>query len=121
MKTYALENAATGEILAHDVKRARSPWLRAVGYLSRTSVTPEEGLWFDDCSAIHTIGMRASLDVIFLDRDDVVIGMMPCVPPNRIWLSWPSARTVVELGISPGRRVRVGERLRLRCDESEGC
>jgi uncharacterized membrane protein (UPF0127 family) len=121
MKTYALENVATGEVLAHHVKQAHSPWLRAVGFLSRTSVTPEEGIWFDDCSAIHTIGMRASLDVIFLDREHVVIAIMQCVPPNRIWLSWPNARTVVELGMSRGRRVRVGERLRLRCDQHGGC
>jgi uncharacterized membrane protein (UPF0127 family) len=121
MKTYALENVETGEVLAHEVKQAHSPWLRALGFLSQTSVTAEEGIWFDDCSAIHTIGMRASLEVIFLDREHVVIGVMPCVPPNRLWLSWPNARTVVELGISRGRRVRVGETLRLRCEPSEGC
>jgi|HubBroStandDraft_1064217.scaffolds.fasta_scaffold289919_2 uncharacterized membrane protein (UPF0127 family) len=116
MKTYALENAATGEVLARHVRQARSPWLRAVGFLSWTSVTPEEGLWFDDCSAIHTIGMRASLEVIFLDREHVVIGIMPCVPPNRVRLSWPNAQAVVELGVVQRRRVNVGERLRLRCD-----
>jgi len=121
MKTYALENVATGEILAHDVKQARSPWLRAVGFLSATTVTPEEGLWFDDCGAIHTIGMRANLDIIFLDREHIVIGIMLCVPPNRVWLSWPSARAVVELGVSEVRRVRVGETLRLRSDGPPGC
>ncbi|MGA3037950.1 MAG: DUF192 domain-containing protein [Vulcanimicrobiaceae bacterium] len=114
LKTYALENVATGEVLARHVKQARSPWLRALGFLARTSVTADEGIWFDDCSAIHTIGMRASLEVIFLDREHVVIAVMPCVLPNRVWLSWPNARTVVELGISQGRHVQVGQMLGLR-------
>lgn len=113
MTYYTLKNLSTGNVIAHQVRRARSPWLRTVGFLSRDAIEPEEGLWFDRCSAVHTIGMRSALDLIFLDKSGCVISVLRAVKPNQAWLSAPGAATIVELGPSATSRVEIGERLML--------
>ena len=113
MNLYALKNATTGTIIAHQVRRAKSPWLRTVGFLSRDAIEPDEGLWFDRCSAVHTIGMRSALDLIFLDKSGCVISVLRAAKPNQAWLSAPGAATIVELGPSSSARAEIGERLTL--------
>jgi uncharacterized membrane protein (UPF0127 family) len=51
-----LRNATNGRVLATKVKRATNPLTRGVGLLARARVEPDEGLWIDNCSAVHTMG-----------------------------------------------------------------
>jgi uncharacterized membrane protein (UPF0127 family) len=72
-------------------------------------------LWIDGCSAVHTLGMRATIDLYFLDRDRRVLKIAPGVPPNRLAVTCRRAVTVVELGAfaHAARAVAVGDRLAL--------
>lgn len=54
------------------------------------------GLMILPCRAIHTFGLKASIDVVFLDRRCAVIRCLHRLPPNRIACAW-RARSVVEL------------------------
>ncbi|GAC1307650.1 MAG: hypothetical protein NVSMB19_20510 [Vulcanimicrobiaceae bacterium] len=110
-----LRNATNGAVLATDVERATNAWTRGVGLLPRNAVQPHEGLWIGSCSAVHTIGMRATLDLFFLDKDDRVLKIASAVPPNRLAVTCRNAVTVVELGASQelARDVLVGDRLAL--------
>jgi uncharacterized membrane protein (UPF0127 family) len=112
----ALKNATTGEIIAEHVRYADSWWERLAGFIPRAQVDPDEGLWFRDCWAIHTIGMRARIDVIFLDDNGRVVGKRPDVPRQRPLIMCLGARSVVELGAGAleGRDVLVGDRLVLQ-------
>lgn len=113
MTLYTLRNMSTGNIIARHVRRAKSPWLRTVGFLSWDAIEPEEGLWFDRCNAVHTIGMRSPLDLIFLDDAGRVVGVLRAARPNQVWLSAPGTVTIVELGPAASSRVEIGERLAL--------
>ncbi|MBD5632838.1 MAG: DUF192 domain-containing protein [Candidatus Eremiobacteraeota bacterium] len=110
-----MRNATSGKIVASGVDRATNPWTRGVGLLARKSVTPDEGLWIDGCGAVHTVGMRATIDLYFLDRDRRVLKIANGVPPNRLAVTCRNAVTVVELGASPqdGHDVLVGDFLSL--------
>ncbi|GAC1567373.1 MAG: hypothetical protein NVS2B3_05180 [Vulcanimicrobiaceae bacterium] len=77
-----LLNASNGSVLATDVDRATNAWTRGVGLLPRGHVGPHEGLWIGGCSAIHTIGMRATIDCYFLDADDRVLKIASAVTPS---------------------------------------
>jgi uncharacterized membrane protein (UPF0127 family) len=110
-----LRNERTGAVLAEHVAAAATPWERLVGYLPRASVDANEGLWFDRCSTIHTVGMRASIDVIFVDRDWRVVRVVAPAPLNRLLSGGAQAVGTIELGsgaLAP-ERVAVGDRLRL--------
>jgi uncharacterized protein len=102
-----LRNTTTGKIVATRIDRLSSFMHRAVGLLARTTLRPDEGVWITSCRAIHTIGMRVAIDVIFVDREGHVIRAIHDVKPNRIALSCPGARGVVELGSGALREIDV--------------
>ena len=110
-----LRNVSNGNVLATDVLRATNAWTRGVGLLGHKRVAPDAGLWIDGCSAVHTMGMRATLDLFFLDRDGRVLKIAMSVKPNRLAVTCRNAVTVVELGAcgDDARDVLVGDRLAL--------
>ena len=98
MKMWLVRNADTGRVLAWRVRRADS-WIdRTVGFLPRSSIAPEEGLWFENCSAVHTIGMRTPLDVVFLDKQNRVVKVESNVTPHKLYVGARNAHTVAEFG-----------------------
>jgi uncharacterized membrane protein (UPF0127 family) len=110
-----LRNLRSGSIVAENVEKATSVWRRLSGFLLYNTIHAGEGLWFDNCQAIHTIGMRARVDLIFLAKDDRILRIEYSVPPNRLAVICAGACAVVELGaVSPQQRdIRPGDRLAL--------
>jgi uncharacterized membrane protein (UPF0127 family) len=110
----SLRNLRTGAIVAADVARADSLWRHLSGLIPYGTVASDQGMWFDNCWAIHTIGMRQTIDVLFLAKDHGVLKIHYAVPPYRPAVVCAGAKVVVELGASAERRdVRVGDRLTL--------
>lgn len=56
----------------------------------------QDGLIIVPCQAIHTFGLKASIDVVFFDRERAVLRCVHSLPPNRIVGVW-RAHAVVEL------------------------
>lgn len=110
-----MRNETTGQIIADRVRYADTWWLRFAGLIPQREVSPDDGLWFRDCWAIHTLGMRARIDVIFLDEHSRVVKTHRGVAQHRPIVSHFGARNVVELGAGAldGRDVLVGDRLTL--------
>lgn len=93
-----LRNLNTGTVLATRVDRVTSIIDRAIGLLMRPHVRPDEGVWIERCGAIHTIGMRATIDVIFVDKAKRVLALHHGVRPYRFALTCRHAAAVIELG-----------------------
>jgi uncharacterized protein len=110
-----LRNVTLDRVVAERVERARSVWKRMVGLLSYGSVAPDLGLWFDRCSSIHTLGMRATIDVIFLDANSRVIDIRAGIRPNQLLVWNFRAKSLIELGSAPLERLdlRIGDQLAL--------
>jgi uncharacterized membrane protein (UPF0127 family) len=108
-----VRNASNGSVIASAVDRATNPLSRGIGLLMRSALGAHEGLWIDRCSAVHTMGMRATLDLFFLDKDGHVLKIANSVRPFRPFVACRDAVTVVELGAGgdTGRDVLVGDRL----------
>jgi uncharacterized protein len=110
-----LRNASTGATLSHCVERAVTPWQRTLGFLLTARIEPERGLWFAGCRAIHTIGMRSAVDVVFLNRRGHVVAVKAAVPPNQPFVWSRGAQTILEMG--PGflqeQHIGVGDHLEL--------
>lgn len=110
-----LRNVSTGTILSCEVEFAATPWKRTFGLLMTARIEPECGLWFESCRAIHTIGMRSQIDVVFLGHDGRVVAVKAAVPPNRPIVSSKGTHAILEMG--PGflerHEVAVGQRLEL--------
>lgn len=76
---------------------ANRPWARMCGLIGRASLQPNEGLLLLGTRAIHTIGMRFSIDVLFLNTDGWVIHAIHALKPFRISPYVKNSAMVVEL------------------------
>ena len=115
MTMWLVRNVDTGRVLAWRVRRAEG-WLeRTVGFLPRASIAPEEGIWFEGCHAVHTIGMRTALDVVFLDKENRVVKVEENVTPQKIYVGARNAHTVAEFGpgFAKANRLEPGVQLML--------
>ena len=82
------------------------------GLLGRSGLNEGEGILLRPAGSIHTFFMRFAIDVVFLDRDLVVVGIESSLGPWRT-ASRRGAKSVVELaaGECDRRGLRVGDLL----------
>lgn len=102
--TGELYDARTGRLLVARVVRADTLATQTIGLLTRTHIDDDEAMWFDGCSAIHTLGMRVRIDVVFVDRGGAVLDVAEDVRPWRFWVGRAGARSVLELAAGNARR-----------------
>lgn len=95
----------TGDVVLPLVSRADSLFERTRGLLGRPEPNPGEGLLLKRCSAIHTIGMRYAIDLVYLDAHDQVVGLAPAVSPFRF--SW-HRRAAATVELRAGEINRLG-------------
>lgn len=67
--------------------------------LSYDNLADGEGLLIAPCRAIHTLGMRFTIDAVFLDKKWRIIHCEKAIEPGR-WMVWGGikAHSVLELG-----------------------
>ncbi len=92
---------------------ADNPWTRLVGLLGRRGLEPGEGLLLRGEQAIHTFGMRFTIDVVYLDRDARVLRALHQLRPQRLGPFLRESRDVLELpaGTLVVTGTRVGDEL----------
>lgn len=85
---------------------------RRKGLLGRDGLMPGEGLWISPCEAVHTIGMRFPIDLVYIGRDMQVKKVKSAVPPWRI-SACLVAHSVIELPAGTVKRTQTarGDRL----------
>lgn len=91
-----LVNVTRQKQLASRVEVAQSGAKRSKGLLGRIGLEPGEALWIVPCEAVHTIGMKFPIDLIYLDRKFRIRKIRSNVPTWRfsgcLW-----AHSVIEL------------------------
>ena len=87
-----------------------------VGLLGRRALPDGEALVFERCRAIHTVGMRFPIDVVFVDRGWRVVAMRHAVGPGRlvrpVWRAWGvielTAGSLARAGLEVGDQLCLG-------------
>lgn len=78
---------------------------RLIGWIGRRRAGSDEGLWLVPCRAVHTLGMRFPIDVVFIDRQGRAMRIDTAVAPWRC--RWQhGAHSVLEL--AAGRAAALG-------------
>jgi uncharacterized protein len=75
------------------------------GLLGRDALAMDSALVIAPCSAIHTIGMRFPIDVVFAARDGRIVKIRQAVPAHRIAVRF-RAFAVIEM--AAGAAARAG-------------
>ncbi len=85
-----------GSLWIGRVERAAAWPDRLRGLLGRDALGPDAALLIERCGAVHTVGMRFALDLVFLDRAWRVTRVVRDVPPGRlmVWGGWRAARVL---------------------------
>ncbi len=82
MRYIRVENTSRGTVLGGRIRIADDFRSRTFGLLGAKPPEPGEGLLLIPCRAIHMLGMRFPLDVLFLDERGEVLSAHHALPPG---------------------------------------
>lgn len=110
-------NKSRDTVIARHAKIADTVIARLQGLLGRDIFTPGEALLITRCRSIHTVFMRFSIDVIFVDKTDRVVGLARGIRPFRVSPYFFRAGYAIELpegvvektGTALGDQVQVSQ------------
>jgi len=105
---YTIVNLQRGSTLATQVRLAGTSAARRKGLLGMGSLESGSGLWIAPCEAIHTFGMKMSIDAIFLDREHRVKKLKADLRPFRIAIC---LRACSVLELEAGTILRTGTKV----------
>lgn len=116
MQTVAVVNTTRDTVLGRRIAVAETSWTRMIGLLGQSGLEPGAGLLIIPSQAVHTIGMRFAIDVVFVNRKWRVVYVRPAMAPNRVTAIRWRAQFVVELpaGVIAQTATRVGDQLGIR-------
>lgn len=97
--------------LAASVAPTVGLWGSFMGLMFKPALPAGTGMVFRPAMGIHTFFMRFALDLVYLDKDDVVTKVRSTMVPWR--LDFTSAAACIELnaGVATSADLRVGDRL----------
>ncbi len=96
-------------IIIPKVKQTETIVERTQGLLGKPPLGEDEALWIIPCNSIHTIGMKYSLDIIYVNRSGKVEKIIENILPLRASFCL-SAHSTIELkaGAVAKTGIRVG-------------
>lgn len=112
LPTMRVRNTTRGTILAEKAGMATTSAARRTGLLKHTGLPPGEGLWIAPCEAVHTFGMKFTIDVLYLSKTKRVVKVRERMVKRRISAClW--AHSVLELpeGMAAETGTKVGDQL----------
>lgn len=69
-------------------------WQKVVGLIGKNKTQP---VYFQTRFGIHTFGIRKSIDIVILDKQNYVVKLKSNLQPNRIFVWNPKYEKVLEL------------------------
>ena len=87
-------NRTRGTLVGVDVARADSVGARMRGLYAYQHLMLGDGLWLVPCNNIQTIGMKHTIDVVFLDRELRVVRIYQHLRPGRFTEKQPLVEAV---------------------------
>jgi uncharacterized membrane protein (UPF0127 family) len=113
-----VHNRTRGVPLATNARHARTVWTRLRGLLGTAGLEEGGGLVIEPCNSVHMFGMKYALDVVFADREGVVVGVVQDLRPWKATRIYRGARYAIELpmGIIASSGTAVGDELELKTE-----
>lgn len=99
MNQSKIINQRNGSVVSDNTLYANTWVKRLIGLLSKNKMKNGEALWILPCSSIHTIGMRFTIDVVFLDENNRIKKLVKAIRPYRFCSSFKGTKSVLELPV----------------------
>ncbi len=111
-------NVSQQTLLADQAWRAQGFWQRARGLLGQREISSQQALLLPHCQSIHMFFMRFAIDVIFVDQQNIVVGLVSNIRPFRLSPFFLKANYAIEL--APGKilltKTSLGDRIKIEED-----
>jgi uncharacterized membrane protein (UPF0127 family) len=110
--TKSVVRVGDGAVICERCSIADTALRRMRGLLGRRELAADEGMLLRPSPSVQTLFMRFPIDVVFLDRAGIVVGIRPEVRPWRS-VFCRRARSTLELraGQAAARGLRLGDAL----------
>ena len=109
-----VENRTKAILLGDAIDLANTSSKRRTGLLKHAGLAKGQGLWIVPCEAVHTFGMKFSIDVLFLNKKRKVLKIREDMGRRRIALCLRAhsvlelpAGTVAATGTQPGDELEL--------------
>ena len=99
MDIVRARNVTRQTVVAEHVEVAETSETRNKGLLGRTGLEPGTGLWLVPCEWVHMFGMKFPIDIVVLNKDDVVVGVQEALKPGWIGRFFWGAHSTLELPV----------------------
>ncbi len=111
MRAVKINSSKGKELIAAEVIKANNFFNKLFGLTVRKKLKDKEGFLIENCSSIHTFWMRYSIDVIFLDKKNLVLAIYHNIKPFRATPFIRNAYYALELkpGIIEKTSLEVGD------------
>ena len=108
-----LLNKTQNTLLADQVEMADTLFPRCIGLLGRPSLSKSNALILKPCRSIHMFFMRFAIDVVFVDKNDRVVGLVEEIKPFRMSAYFSKASYAIELpaGTIARTRTQLGDQI----------
>lgn len=97
-------------------RAANNFWSRSKGLIGANPLEEGEGLLIEPCNSVHCFFMSFPIDVVYMNRENQVIGLDREMKPWRVGKVHWRARSVIELPAGTLQRTgtSVGDRLSIQ-------
>ena len=108
-------NKTTNQVISDNAKTADTFISRLVGLLNRASLNPGEALLITHCHSIHMFFMRFPIDVIFINDENNVVGLIKGIKPFQMSPFFLKASCAIEtpIGVIDQSKTAIGHWLKL--------
>jgi len=113
-------NVTRETIVAERVEVAGTSEARRRGLLGRTGLEAGTGLWLVPCEWVHMFGMKFAIDIVVLDKNDVVVGVQEALRPGWIGKLFWGAHSTLELPVGAIRASSTAKGDRIAWEEDGG-
>jgi uncharacterized membrane protein (UPF0127 family) len=96
---------AAGAVVCERCEIPKSSFARMRGLLGRSALEPGSGMLIDAAPSVHMFFMRFPIDVVFLDRDWMVVRVVHALKP---WRVAGARRAVAALELPAGAAAEAG-------------
>jgi hypothetical protein len=110
-----VENLTRAQTVVAACEVADNEWTRLRGLIGHAPLAPGEGLLIVPCSSIHTHFMGFPIDVLYVDKEQKVVGVDENLKPWRFGHFFRRVRFVVELpaGTVAATGTQAGDQLQV--------
>lgn len=104
-------NVTRATVIAEAARVADTPWSSFVGLMGQPQLPDGAALLITPSSSIHTHFMRFAIDVLYVNKEDVIVGIDRNLKPWRLGHFYKKVRYVVELPAGGARDCQVGDKI----------